>query len=122
MRAEQFCAAMVEALCLHLDEGANFSLPAGGEMIWAWFVDLSAGRGWRGGAPVALQWSEIAAYCRVLGHPIEPRHVEILRAMDLAYLRHMARQQPKAGAQEAAKPVSRTKLTGGLFDAMFGGS
>lgn len=95
--------------------------PAGGDLLWRWFNDLSATRSYHMAGPNPISYAEIAGYSRLMRLPIEPRHVAIIRAMDRTYIEaaYAKRQQAPDGVKILA-PVSDHALTGGMFDAMFG--
>jgi len=96
-------------------------LPAGADLLWRWFADISMSRGYNQAGPNPLQFSEIAAYSKVSGWPIEPRHVRVLMAMDVVFLEHAYADQ-RAG-RDGVKILPRQSghaMSTGLFDAMFG--
>lgn len=100
----------------------TMQVPAGGELLWRWFLDLNGTRSYHAGGPAAISYGEVEAYARSHRWSIEPRHVAILRSMDEVWLEH-ARQRT-ATAPEGVKtlpPISSTPLSAGMFDAMFGG-
>jgi hypothetical protein len=95
-------------------------LPAGGSMLWRWFLDLSRTRSYHMMGPNPISHVEIAAYCQLHQIAMQPHHVEILRAMDEAYLDHLASNRAR---HEGLKPLphrSASKIDAGLFDALFG--
>lgn len=101
---------------------AMVAIPAGGELLWKWFMALHKTRQAGMNGPQPITYAEIAAYSRIYSLPIEPRHVAILIAMDQAYLETVYKKQPQA--PEGAKvlpPVSSAAISAGTFDAMFGG-
>ncbi|MBP2611420.1 hypothetical protein [Agrobacterium pusense] len=96
--------------------------PAGGELLWKWFMALHKTRQAGMAGPQPITYAEIAAYSRIYSIPIEPRHVAILIAMDQAYLETVYKKQPQAPeGVKVLPPVSKSPLTAGLIDAMFGG-
>lgn len=103
-------------------KGASImQVPAGGELLWRWFLDLSRTRRAGFGGPEPISYAEIEAYARSTRWPIEPRHVALLRAMDDAWMEH-ARKRTETAPEgvKAMAPVSTTPMTAGLFDAVFG--
>lgn len=97
------------------------AIPAGGELLWRWFLDLNRTRRAGLAGPEPISYGEIEAYARASGWPIEPRHVAILRAMDDAWMEHSRkRTAPAPEGVKAMGPVSTTPMTAGLFDAVFG--
>jgi hypothetical protein len=104
---------MCRALADHLAKPGRPIVPAGGELLWRWFSDLSAVRTWGIAGPDPIGFDAIEAYRRLTRWPIEERHVRVLRAMDGVFVRHF-----KAGG--ATPPVPGRPLTAKLFDAAFG--
>jgi len=109
MIADRLC----EALRRHLAGPGRPSVPAGGELLWRWFTDLSAARTWGMAGPDPIAFGAIEAYARLTRWPIEERHVRVLRQMDATFLEHF-----RAGA--TPRTVSARPLTAGVFDAVFG--
>ncbi|KQY21029.1 hypothetical protein [Rhizobium sp. Root483D2] len=97
------------------------TIPAGGDLLWRWFNDLSATRSYHMAGPNPISYAEISGYSRLMGLPIEPRHVAVIRAMDRTYIEaaYSKRQQAPDGVK-TLPPVSEYALTDGMFDAMFG--
>lgn len=96
-------------------------IPAGGELLWRWFMDLNRSRTLHAAGPNPIAYTEIVAYAALMRWPIEPRHVMILRALDQTYLE--ASMKPQTAAPEGVKtlpPVSSAPVSAGLIDAMFG--
>ena len=99
---------------------APLNLPAGGELLWRWFVDLSRARTYHTGGPNPISYQEIGWYARAMRLPIAPHHVRILKDLDDAFIEVA---YTKRGAPEGVKtlpPRSDHAMTGGMFDAMFG--
>lgn len=95
-------------------------IPAGGDLLWRWFGDLSRTRSIGIGGMSPITYSEIDAYARLHRLPIEPRHVATLIAMDRAFLEAADLPRPPDGVK-ALPPISARPMTAGLFDAAFGG-
>lgn len=114
--ADRLCAEIAR----NLKAADRPRIPAGGELLWRWFGDLSGTRpmGFSGYQPVT--YAEIDAYARLHDLPIEPHHVATLRAMDRAFLDALDDARPPAGAK-VLPPISARPMTVGLFDATFGG-
>lgn len=101
---------------------AMVAIPAGGELLWKWFMALHKTRQAGMNGPQPITYAEIAAYSRIYSLPIEPRHVAILIAMDQAYLETVYKKQPQAPEGiKVLPPVSSAAISAGSFDAMFGG-
>lgn len=90
------------------------SAPEPMRLVWSWFVDLHATRtrGMTGPNPISFQ--EIEAYARLHRWPMEPRHVDLIRAFDMEWLKQ---QQPADGVAPKAPPQS---ISPAAFDAVFG--
>ncbi|MEQ1405636.1 hypothetical protein ABK249_11895 [Neorhizobium sp. Rsf11] len=96
-------------------------IPAGGDILWQWFLDLNKTRTYHQAGPNPISHSEILAYSQLTGWSIEPRHVAILRAMDAVWIEHAYSKREKAPeGVKALAPVSKHAITAGAFDAMFG--
>ena len=111
---------LVEALRRHLADGTPVRLPEAGRLLWRAFVELDATRTMHMAGPNPIPYTEIFAYARLTGLPLQPHHVQILRAMDTVLLEHFAASR---GAPDGAKPPpreSKAPLTPALFDAMMG--
>lgn len=97
-------------------------IPAGGGLLWKWFMDLHKTRQGGMNGPQPISYAEISAYRNTMGECIEPRHVKILITMDQTYLATTYDKQPRAPAGvKVLPPISAAPVTGGVFDAMFGG-
>ncbi|MBB4123282.1 phage tail assembly chaperone [Martelella radicis] len=114
-----FRRLVISALDQHFASGEVPVLPAGSELLWQWFCELSATRTWNANGPNPISFAEIIAYCRVTGWPISRVHVDILQAMDAAWLKQVAAMQFPEGNSRQNKQSRRT-MTPGLFDAIFG--
>jgi hypothetical protein len=97
------------------------AIPAGGDLLWQWFVDLNSKRTYHQAGPNPISDSEILSYRQVMRWPIEPRHAVILRAMDGVWL-ELANRKPNDAPAGATKlpPISGHAMTAGMFDAIFG--
>jgi hypothetical protein len=113
-RAKLLC----EALKLSLRTGKRPTLPAGGDLLWSWFLELHATRSYGPAGPNAISFAEIGAYLELLQIPAQPHHVRILRAMDAEYLEHAF--AGKGGATGATSRQPQSDLTADGFDAIFG--
>lgn len=111
----QLCAAVAASR-----PGGNPDVPESGRELWNAFQRLSSARTYHAGGPNPIQISEVAAWCQIMRLPLEPRHVDILLAMDQAWLdRAYAKAQVPEGVK-ALPPVSKHALNAGLLDAIMG--
>ncbi|NSX90365.1 phage tail assembly chaperone [Agrobacterium tumefaciens] len=99
----------------------KLGIPAGGELLWRWFVDLNRARSYHMAGPNPISFAEIESYSRLMRWPIEPRHIAVLKAMDFTWLQYANKRsvEPPAGVR-ASHTISSTRLTAGMFDAIFG--
>lgn len=110
---QQLCAAVRASL-----SGKPARHPEAGRELWNAFQRLSATRTYHPAGPNPIQPSEILAWCDLMRLPLAPHHVDIIMAMDRAFLDHVTSRAP-AGVKAMA-PVSETPLTAGLLDAILG--
>lgn len=75
-----------EELGFALPEEAVPDVPENGEYLWAWFQELSSGRGNNGFGVLPLSWADMDAWARLTGNQPEPWETAILRSMDGAFL------------------------------------
>ena len=80
-------------------ELAGPPMPAAGEHLWEWFLELNAARGAGGMAMAAITYPDIAAWSALRGIRPAPWEVEILTALDRALRAEAARSAPKSDAR-----------------------
>lgn len=101
---------LVAALVDHLN-GRKALPPVAGVGLWQVFGALSALRRWGPNGPDPIQPSEVAAWAGSRGVVLPVHHLDILTAMDTAWLDHA--RTPEADRVSGV-------MTGAQFDAMFG--
>lgn len=112
---------LVEALERHLRTGNPVRLPEAGHLVWEWFGDLSGTRTFHQAGPNPISYAEIGAYSRLGRLDLQPHHVELIRALDRAWLEHAYRQREGRTAPEGVKVlprVSNQKLSAELLDGV----
>lgn len=109
----QLCRSLRERLA-----GGKPRLPDAGAFLWNAFWQLSRCRTLHAAGPNPIGWAEIEAWARLMRVPLEPRHVEILAAMDDVWLDHAYAARGIGGQSHVAR--SSEPLTPELLDAMFG--
>lgn len=67
-------------------ELAGPPFPQGCAYVWTWFCEISTARPWSPHGPQALSFAELAAWAQLTGRRLEPWEVELLRAVDAAWL------------------------------------
>ncbi len=109
----------VEALGKHLTSGEPPAVPDLGRDLWAIFIGVARSRTYHAAGPNPISYAEIEAYCRLYRWPLEPHHIDVLTAMDDAWLTH-AYGQMKARQDGTSAPVRlpAKALTADLFDAV----
>jgi len=75
-------------------------LPTDGSHIWAWFLELSAGRGSNGFGPNPISWPDLLAWTALTGTLTRPVEIDAIMALDRVWL-----------SAQAEKPSPRTTLT-----------
>jgi hypothetical protein len=92
-------------------------LPMAGLRVWNAFLDLNATRGSNGFGANPIAASEIESWSRLRREPVRPFELDMLRALDVAFLKAASEKTGKADEPK----VSTRKMTVALFDALFGG-
>lgn len=96
-------------------------LPDGAGLAWRWFNDLCRTRTGNGYGPNPLSYVEIEAYARLHRWPLEPRHVDLIMAMDRVWMESAAKPADGSADGVARLPkMSDQPLTAAAFDAVFG--
>lgn len=88
-------------------------------MAWQWFVHLSRTRSSNGYSPNPISYAEIEAYARLYRWPLEPRHVDMILAMDQVWLDHMRSEAGAPTNSEGTNAPCR-EMNPAAFDAVFG--
>lgn len=99
--------------------GGRANVPAGGDLLWLWFRDLCRTRTYHASGPNPISYAEIEAMARLQRWPLSPHHVEILRAMDDAWLDQHYSIRKLRSSTKALPQTSQHAVTPELFDAMF---
>ena len=100
--------------------GGSAPPPEAGLPLWNAFQGLTATRTYHAAGPNPIQPSEILAWCQLHRLPLGPQHVEILLAMDQAWLDHAYAAVKAPQGVKVLPPISKTPLTAGLLDALLG--
>lgn len=120
MRTEAYKDALATALKGHLRDGKPPQLPEGAVIFWNIFMQIAATRTHHGHGPLAISYQEIEAWARLNRHPLQPHHVDILRAMDDAWLDHaLSKLTERSSGTPILPRSSQHELSGALFDLMF---
>jgi hypothetical protein len=81
------------------------AIPAAGELVWEWFMDLDAGRQ-SGMQANPISWSEIKAWQELTGHSPSGWQLSAIRAMDNARLEWLAKPTNEAPASGLGTELS----------------
>ncbi|MGN7868994.1 phage tail assembly chaperone [Paracoccus sp. 22332] len=113
---KQLCAALKTRLA-----GGTSRLPEAGLPLWEAFGVLSRARSYNPHGPNPITWEAIAAYSQLMRVPLEPRHVDIITALDAVWIEDAYRidKQTPEGVK-TLPPLSQHPINAGLLDAMLG--
>ena len=114
---------LIEALRDHLRSTRRPRVPEAGQVLWSAFIEINAARGFGQFGPIPIGFAEIEAWCRVTRTPLAPHHVEIIRAMDAAFVEHFAEAAKGDKTPEGVNKLpqrSAQALSPELFDAALG--
>lgn len=112
---------LCEAMQAHLATGKSPTLPEAGRLLWGFYGDLAATRTWHNSGPNPISYGEIEAWSRLHRWPLEPHHVEIIKAMDSTWLEHT--YATMRGQRDGVKSIpkrSSQAMNPAAFDAVFG--
>ena len=117
---KRFRDGMLMALRQSLSGQSNVTVPAGGGLIWGWFIELSSARSWHMNGPNPITFIEIEAFSRLNLWDLKPHHISLIKAMDVVYIEHCLAAHKKGGNPNTASTKPSGKISAALFDAVFG--
>lgn len=110
---------MVTALRGHLKSTHTAPpVPEAGLVLWNAFQEMDETRSFHSAGPNPISYAEIESWGRLKGYPLQPRHVEIIRAMDVALIEHFNAEAKRR--DEANRRRRGAKMTPAMFDAATG--
>lgn len=112
---DHLCAA----LKAHLT-GGKARIPAGGKGMLDAFSALSGARTWHSHGPNPITWEAMAAWSRIMRVPIEPRHAEIIMALDDVWMTHIMQRSAAPEGVKTLPPVSEHPINAALLDVTMG--
>lgn len=77
---------LVEAIKQQASTRKAVLLPEAGKLFWTMFTELSRSRTGGPMGPNPIQFSEIESWARLNRWPLEPHHVQLIKAMDDAWI------------------------------------
>lgn len=92
-------------------------VPIAGQRVWGLFLGINLSRTGNGFGPNPLSTGEIESYSRMAREPIRPFEFEMLRALDVAFLK-ASRDVAESVEQEPA-PASSEAIMGAFRRAVF---
>lgn len=110
---------LVQALQANLAATGMPRVPAGGDLLWTWFIDLSAMRTYHGAGPNPIQAGEVESYFRLRRIVPTQDHLDTLFAMDRAWVESFYAKRGQEGGDIKTMPAPLGEMTGELFDAMW---
>lgn len=115
---ERMQAQLVAALTNHLKRpNTPPKVPEAGLLLWQAFIELDMARAFHAEGPCPIAYSEIQAWADLHRWPLESRHIAVIKALDLAMLKHL---NEAAIARAKAGGKLRKSITPALFDAGLG--
>ncbi len=116
---ERLQKQLVAALATHL-AGGPLRIPEAGRLLWGWFIELHATRTYHAAGPHPIAYAEIEAWARLNRWPLQPHHVDIIRAMDSAWLDHAYAKVRRVENNASGLPTGREQaINAAAFDAVF---
>lgn len=110
---------LVEALRRHM-AGGKARPPEAGTLMWNLFMEIAAGRTWHANGPNPLGHAEIEAFVRMRRWPLGARHLDLIRALDDAWLEHFFATMEQARGKTTIPRAARQPISTASFDAVFG--
>lgn len=112
---KQMCAALKTILA-----GGRAEVPSAGQQIMDAFLALSRARSIGPLGPNPISWEAVAAWVALMRVPLEPRHVDIIMALDDVWMSHAFSRAERADGVKPLPPISQQPLTAALLDAVMG--
>ncbi|MEM1287119.1 MAG: hypothetical protein AAGH60_02080 [Pseudomonadota bacterium] len=116
MNSRQLERSLVAAVKESVRTRNGVRVPEGGHLFWRFFQELSAARTMGPNGPNAIQFTEIEAWARLKRWPLEPHHIDLITAMDQAWVEAVYGEQAKH-SQHAGRTVLPESPE--ALDAMF---
>lgn len=112
---------MVDALKRHLATRKPVVVPEAGRLLWRLFVEIGATRTMHSAGPNPISYAEIMGYSQINRWQLQPHHVELIRALDDAWLQHTySRPGSSPNGGSILSDGSGQSINPAAFDAVFG--
>jgi hypothetical protein len=113
---EQLCCVMRWQLANpgSCDDPDAPEVPWAGVRIWGIFLELNSARS-SGFSAEPISFQQIEAWAWLRREPVRPWEVDVIRSLDVEFLRHA-----RSGPLPAAKVVQSRPMSPTLFDTIFG--
>lgn len=108
---------LVAALKQYLKTRRLPQVPEAGVLLWNIFMQVSSTRTYHMAGPHPISFAEIREFSALYGWPLQAHHVEIIRALDDAWLEH---SYSKTNSKDKGRQEHSGELTADAFDAVFG--
>ena len=113
---KQMCDALRTRLA-----GGTSPVPDAGLPLMEAFGALSLQRGYNQHGPNPITWEALAAYVQIMRVPLEPRHADIIMALDGVWIEDAYRTDAEAPeGDKTLPPMSQHPINAALLDAMLG--
>ena len=112
---------LVAALKRHL-LGGRPVVPEAGVLLWNLFMQISASRTYHAAGPNPISYGEIVGFSHINRWPLQPHHVETIRALDDAWLEHAYRKmqgEKDIRTFDAKRHAKAQPISVSAFDAAF---
>jgi hypothetical protein len=113
MNRDRLRKHLVAALEQAMKTGHPIRVPPGSELYIKWYLDLARTRSGGMAGPNPITYAEMEAYFRLHRWPVAAHHIDLMVALDQAYLAQARASQDRGqGPGQKGSPVA--------FDAVFG--
>lgn len=85
-------------------------VPLAGHRVWSIFLALNARRGAGFSGPLPLSMAEVEAYARVRREPLRPFELDMIEALDDAYMAAARDKATETSVPQVTEPASSEKI------------
>lgn len=109
--------AIFKAFLVDLRHGESARVPEPYRLVWRWFLDLDKTRTFHAVGLNPISYAEIESYARLYRWPLEPRHIDMIMALDKVWLEVSRSSGAKRG--DLFKSAPPPEMNAASFDAVF---